>query len=170
MMKSITQFSAGALALGLFVAMAPVAQAATNGTHTVNISVPARLSIVMDNLAGTLTVDPDAADGTASSLASGLTVFSNYKGGAKVSVTATAPQGAGTAAGSSIPLSNFKYRVDSSNTAVTFSDTTATSVKDLNTKTGKNGAHVNVTYLLGNSFDYDAGDYTSTVTYTVAAP
>lgn len=149
-------------------------------TSVVRVSVPARLQLTVDGAAVNLVADPgDNGTENVASRAATVTVKSNYAS-AKLYVSATTPS-SGT---DSLPLSGFKYRINTSPAATggttylaTLSGLTgngawaafpssATAIATLTDRT--DGAVIGYDYTYDRDWALKSATYTSTVTYTVA--
>ena len=176
--STLNRFHVTWLTLAAVLTAAPAALAARDVTvaeQDVTISVPSRLSIAIDNATLAMQVDPaDAGTHAVYAGAATVTVKSNTAG-TTLAISATQP----TAGAQAIALSNFEYKVATvakgTATGTTtgagadwtaFSTTPALAL----TITGRtDGTTATYDYRVARSWQYAAGDYSSRVTYTIAA-
>jgi hypothetical protein len=173
-----SRLSLSGLAVAAVLAVAPVAAAAVDVTvaeQEVTITVPSRLSIAIDNATLAMQVDPaDSGTHAVYNSAATVTVKSNTTG-TTLAISATQP----TAGANTIAFSNFEYKVATVAKGTATSTTTGsgadwtpftTTPALALTITGRtDSTTATYDYRVARSWQYASGDYTTRVTYTIAA-
>jgi hypothetical protein len=156
-------------ALGVFAVAAPAAAQAT-ATATVNVTVNVSARAILD-LNGTNAVTfADANPDTVPSIAApaiSVDVKGRTSGGSNLTLTVVSNQDL-TSGSDTIGIANLTWTATGGGFAAgTMNKTTAQTVGSWGTSGTHSGT---VTLALANSWAYNAGAYTATLTYTLTAP
>jgi hypothetical protein len=167
MTKAVWSGVLTAAAMVVLSAAPAFAQASDNAQIAVTVNVNARAKLTL----GTATItfndaDPDVT-GTFSSGPISVDVKSRAGSGSNVTLTVVADDDL-TSGGDTIPISDLTWTVTGAGFSAGTSD--STTAQTLGSWTGSGNRSGTHTYSLPNSWAYNVGSYTATLTYTLTAP
>ncbi len=162
--------ASAALALGAVLTPAPAEAATATQNLTINATVAARATLTL----GSATInfpdaDPDAVPSIGAS-ENPVSVTARVRTGRTSTPTLTVLAGGDLTSGSdTIPISNVTWTAGGAPfVGGTMSAATAQSAATFSTGSGSYSS--TFSYYLANSWAYNTGSYTATVTYTLTAP
>jgi len=166
MTKAVWSGIAAAAAV-LFVSAPVFAQPVNTDTKTVTVSTTVNARAKLTLGAATVTfadADPDTLGGVLTAAGLSVDVKARTSAAGSVLLTISAPDfsGAGT-----IPIAALKWTASA---GFTTPGTVSNSAVTLGSWTGSGNQSGTQTYTLDNSWSYNTGTYTTTVTYTLTAP